>query len=113
MANTPDQKSANQKNSNSKNPWYKRHPELLGAGLILFSIAMLLSLITFQDKMPTRNLLGLFGYGAGFICLKIFGIGSYPVMLASFWLGARLLFAYVFRLKKLFAASFAAFSFCL
>jgi S-DNA-T family DNA segregation ATPase FtsK/SpoIIIE len=69
----------------------KSHPETKGLILLGCSLLALLSLFSFSNGLPDKNWLGLLGYTIGWILNFAVGLGSYPLILFSGWLGWRLL----------------------
>jgi DNA segregation ATPase FtsK/SpoIIIE, S-DNA-T family len=85
-------------------PFYNRHPELVGVGLILIATLILMSILSFQQGSPSLNTLGLFGYGIAFSCFVTFGIACYPLAAIIGWIGLKLIFyPEKFSRKKLIA----------
>lgn len=93
--------------------WHKRHPELVGVGLILFSIVQSVALCSFRATSQGINLLGLFGHYSALIFYKAFGMAAFPLMLALLFVGIKLVLSYEYTTKKVIAFSLAFFSFCL
>jgi len=69
-------------------PTTSRFPsEVKGLLLLGFSLLLLLSLLSFDRMETSKNWLGLFGWGLGFVANYLLGICSYGVALFSGWLG--------------------------
>jgi len=60
------------------------HPEAKGLLLLALSLALLLSLVSFNPASAKGNWLGLIGYGLGYGLTYLFGLGSF---LATFYAG--------------------------
>jgi DNA segregation ATPase FtsK/SpoIIIE, S-DNA-T family len=110
--------SSYQKNTNTSSPkehisWSQRHPELVGIGMLAFSIALFLSLATFDESLSQSNLLGLVGHASAFFLFKLFGIASYILSTLVFALGLLLLTTKTTSRKKILFASLALFSLCM
>lgn len=67
------------------------HPEAKGLSILSATIFLLLSLVSFWDGDPSKNMLGQAGYLIGFGLNYLFGLTSYLVLGYSFWIGWRLL----------------------
>ena len=63
------------------------HPEVVGVVLIVSSLLIFLGLFSFHQGEPSRNWLGLVGYGASWTLLYCFGILSYTLNMLLIWIG--------------------------
>ena len=81
------------KSSTYSDPHAIKHPELKGLIILSFSLAALLSLVTFIHGDPSANLLGLIGYYFALGFVWFLGLGSYLMTLYCAWIGWRLLYS--------------------
>src|SRR5258708_7127976 len=93
--------------------WYKKHPELIGIGCILFAMLHLVALCSFQSGNPDTNILGLFGHAIALFWYKMCGIAAISFMLTLIWIGTRLVIVSEYTPKKLIAQAVCHASFCL
>lgn len=63
-----------------------------GLSLLITSVVLFLSLLSFSFGHDTHNWLGLVGFAIGWICHFILGLGSYIMCFILGWIGWRLLF---------------------
>lgn len=75
------------KKTSSKKP--SEHTELRGLGLLFFAGFFALSLISFVDKLPEKNLLGNLGHFTALMALYFFGLGSYVLLGFLFYIGGK------------------------
>ncbi len=69
----------------------KRSSSLIGLLLLLFAIALSLSLLSFKQGQPHNNFLGLLGYGLSWLVRNTFGLSSLLLVAGAFGLSFRLL----------------------
>lgn len=86
--------------------------EIQGLLLLLLTVALTLSLISFTDGNETTNYLGLFGYSTAFVLQYSFGVGSYLVLAFLFALSWSLIGQKNFNDFKRKALYFTVFLFC-
>lgn len=79
--------------SEDRDQYSTKHPELKGLILLSLCLTFFLSLITFSDGEPSRNILGLVGYFLAWGCLWLCGVGSYLFLAFFSWIGWRLLYS--------------------
>ena len=80
-----DEDDFNSNSDKSKNS----HPEITGIFLIVASIMLLLSLLSYNQIDPSKNWLGQIGYFTSWISLYSFGILSYVGVGVMAWIGWR------------------------
>lgn len=87
----------------------------VGIFILLGSVIVLLSLVSFGFGQDTQNLLGLAGHSIGWIFHALLGLGSYLLTLFMGWVGLRMTFhkpIHSFSLKTL-CVSVLIISFCM
>jgi DNA segregation ATPase FtsK/SpoIIIE, S-DNA-T family len=86
-----------------------------GWALLVLSIALFLSLLSFGYAHPGKNWLGLLGYNLGWFFHALLGLGSYVVCAFLAWAGWRLLFgkSINYLLVKVFFISLFTLSLCM
>jgi len=81
----------------------KKHPELVGIALILFSLLNLIAIGSFHYERAQSNLLGLVGWGLGVMWYGLLGLGSYAFLLIIGWTGTRMALSYEIPKRKVVA----------
>lgn len=69
------------------------HPEAKGLLILAVVLALLLCLFSFQHGNPSKNWLGLIGYGLALALNYLLGLGSYLLLCYGGWIGWKMLSA--------------------
>src|SRR4030042_3291045 len=69
----------------------KHHSDASGLFALACAVVLLLSLISFVQKDPSANWLGIIGYSLAWITTYLFGLGGYLITLFLLFLGGKLL----------------------